>query len=757
MDFVGFESFSESDTLPSPQASLSLPLKSNIENLGLKLSNFNNLRNLLKQNATTANDDTKDVSLAEKYASMSLLLLEAADDSESAANSGELADFDSTRSDTLSKRLSRALNPSLSDAKTRELFTRLELRIRDLDTLVDPAVGGSMARKNLRGEVESDLLKSHMAVLGDYAKPIKSLKFLGERIDVIDKQVTETNAMLEKDHQLTASLAQNVGKLTREKLALNLKKALLVSFREQFTLNEYDDYVLHNNDINADFFSALSRAEAINERCLILLALDNPELGRKVMAKNTELIARATDKILHFCNRSLSNFYVLNNKARVELLHLCMRYLKGKPEQLASVVDAFVTSRSTTLVEEFNLQASGLGSSGESTAQPITDSRPVFYSSHDPVRFIADLLAYVHSVVVNESDTVENLFENGAELSSTASEMVSRILAALARPLRAQIEQLVSTETKLLVLFQMFTHLDLYALMFQKLSNADSVRSALGETISMAQQKIVMVVRNRLATARESTLAQVDLSADLQPPEWIIDFYADLLPILDNITSETVFGLPQNDHNSFLELIVDEPIAIFNQHLSEVSKSLGRRDTLIFRLNLLDLVLTKIMPLSMLSDKVLELNHAINDFSAELKEVQLQALLHNCNLDQFYNIVSMICPVDMEMLDPDIYQAITENKLFTKENVVDANTTVQTVLPSALLDIQLALMKVNSPVVVNDIISSSSIQFATFYKLFAAITERYLGEALFTWTDVEVATLLGVEEAYVAEVGHIEG
>lgn len=751
MDFVGFESFSENDLLPSPQPSLSLPLKSNIENLGLKFSNFNNLRNLLKHNEDTSTTEDAGVRLAEKFANFSLQLLDETSSLPPPAETITEEDIDIARSTTLSKRLARALNPSLSDQNTRELFTRLESEIPYMDTMVDAGVLGSMARKNLRGEIEFDLIKSHLAVLADYAKSIKNLKYLGERVASFDKQVVETNELLAKDHQLTMTLSGKVKELTDSKLALDLKKGILLSFREQFTLNEYDEFVLRSNEINTDFFAALSKAEVINSRCLVLLALDNPELGHKVMAKNNELINRAVEKIVTFCIRTLSNFYLLNNRTRVEQLHLSLLYLQNKPNQLELVIDNFVTARSAALVEDFNLQTNGRGA--DESSQSLSDSRPVFYSSHDPVRFISDSLAYVHSLVVNESETVENLFGSSPEFSDTSKTMVSRIMASLAKPIKSQIEVLISVQNKLPLLFLIFNHLDLYVLMFQKIPNADSITSAIEETIKLTQEKVVTVVTNRLATIRNSNLAQIDLSSDLQPPEWIIDFYGDLLPILDITTSETAFKLSQEEHAKFLILVVDEPINIFNEHLGVVSKNFGKRETLIFKLNFLDLVLSKTMPLSILSDKVLDVNHRINDHSSELKEVQLQNLLENCQLTDFYNIICMICPIDPEMLDPSLYEAITENKLFTKENIIESDAKIQLALPSALIDIQSALMKLNSPMLVTDIVTASSMQFAYFYKLLTDIVEVYLDEQVLTWTDLEVATLLGVEQAFLEDIG----
>lgn len=742
MDFVGFESFSD-DPLPLPQPTLSLPLKSNIENLGLKLSNFNQLRNLLSQN-TLEDDASEDtgVRLAEKYALLSLRVLGTGHEND--VSTEKTAPKDDTRVSALAKRLARALNPSLPDATVRELCTRLEAKITDIQSMVDPGVVGSMARKNLRGEIESDLIRSHAAVLADYSKTVKGLKFLGERVASLDALVEETNSMLARDHELTSKLTTLVDDLAQKRVSVNLKKGLLASFRQMFTLNEYEEYVLSSGDINAEFFSALAHAEEINEKCLVLLALDNPQLGLKVMAKNNELINRSVDKTLAFCNRSLSNLYLLNNKARVDTLHMCFRYLKRRPGHFGAVVNAFVDSRSAVLLNEFSQQASG----NESTT--ISDSRPVFYSSHDPVRYIADLLAYVHSVVVNETETVSGLFaEEKEEFASTVDDIVLRALGSLARPIKSQIDSLLSVETKLPVLYQMFSHLDLYQMMFAKLKHGEKLTAAIAETIATSQEKLVTVVTNRLATVRNSNQAQIDLSVDLQPPEWIIDFYAELLPIVDAVPTETVFNLSVEEHAKFLELIVDEPIAIFNGHLALVAKSLNKRDVLIFKQNFLDVVLSKIMPLSLLSDKVLELNHVINDYSAELTTIQLGTLLEDCELTDFYNVVNMICPVD-EYFDASVYQAITENKMFTKEIVSRTNDTIHTVLPTALLDIQLALMKLNSPMIVNDIITDSSTRFTRFYKLFGAIVEEFMEETLLTWSDHEVATLLGIELAYDA-------
>lgn len=742
MDFVAFEPFPENDALPSPQPSLSIPLKSNIENLGAKFSQFNNLKQFLQLNVPQEQkEEAADSKLAEKYARMSL---EKLSNEPKPIENQDIEDA-SARSEALSTRLSRGLNPNFGESTMRELFTRLESSSFEvsLNDLVDSGIEGSIARKNLKTQAEAELIKNFGSILADYAKPVKSLKTLGDRVSALVVSINETKDLLEKDVAATADLMKSINELNHEKQSIDLKKKLLVAFRQKFTLNEYEQYVLEFNDINQEFFDTLSRAEKINDDCLILLALDNPEQGHKLLAKNNELVSKANQKITNFCVRSLSNIYSLNNRERLITLHMCLNYLSRSPSQLSSVLESFIKTRSASLLGEFKSQTSGNDSTEN---QSISDTRPVFYSSHDPVRYIADLLAYVHSIVANEVETVKNLFEGEKSLSSTASHILEMVLGSLAKPIKAEVDRVISAETKLQVTCLIFTHLDLYHMMFAKIPDAVGINKAIENALCLAKDKVYLILSNRLAAARTSNLARLDLSSDLQPPEWVIDFYSDILAIIDSMTSATIFNLPEEEHNKFLELLTVEPVAVFEEHLTQESSTFKKRELIIFKLNFLDLIISRISSISLLRSKVPALEEKTSLLRAEAQEFQLQELLESCLLTDFYNVTNMIFPIDKELLDPSIYQAITENKLFTKANIVAANDQIQEILPTALMDTQAALIKLNNPVLVKEIVSVAFDKFATFYKLFADIVFEYLKTPIFSWSYEEVATMLGIFE-----------
>lgn len=743
MDYIAFEPFCENDAFPSPQPSLSIPLKSNIENLGAKLSHFNNLKLLLKLNTDLdTKEEVVNTKLAEKYALLSLRQISSRGDHKPV----ESPDLENAlgRSDALSARLSRGLNPSFGDSAMRDLFVRLEASNESsIDLLVDPGIEGSIARKSLRTQAEADLIKHFSSTLTEYMKPVNALKTLGERVSALVVSINETKDLLEKDVDLTAELMDTINTLDSQKKSIDLKKNLLVAFRQKFTLSEYERYVLEFNNINQEFFDILKRAEKINQDCLILLALDNPEQGQKLWAKNNESVTKANQKITTFCVRTLSNIYLLGNRERLSVLLSCLKYLTKDQAQLDSVLDSFIRARSTSLLEEFVLQTSG---KELSDSQSMSKSRLVFYSSHDPVKYVADLLAYVHSIVANEVETLSNLFEGESSLAVTASGVLERVLNSLAKPIRAEVERTISAETKIQTTFQIFDHLELYHLMFAKIPDAAGINSSIEHAMNLAKQKVELMLSNRLAAARASNLARLDLSSDLQPPDWIIDFYSDTLPILNSMNSATVFNMPRKEHDKFLSLLVNEPIAVFEEHLALESAGFSKQEMMIFKLNFLDLVASKITPIPILKAKVSELDAAKASLLQIARELQLKEILESCSLTDFYNVTNMICPIDKELLDASIYQSITENKLFTRQVVADVYNEIESVLPTALMDTQTALIKLNNPVFVKEIVTGAFEDFAIFYKLFSDLVHEHMKEPLFAWSYEEITTMLGIDK-----------
>lgn len=768
MDFIDFDTFtkdasgSDNDVFPQPQPPLSLPIASNLDQFSKKLSNLVLPGNILNNDNTKPSNEISEVdNVMEKYAKMSIDLIkrEAGD----VQLENEKDSKESSVRTSLSTRLSRVLNDSLSDATIREIFSNLQERFDKESNgyvvdLIELGIVGSMSRKKFKGRIESELIRNQLNILKQYQPIVKQLKQIEVKLNKLNELSVQTNDKINKNFDFSNKLNLEIKDLNDNKRLIGLKKNLLISFKEKFTLNEYEEFVLNSGDLNNEFFTTLARAERINENCSILLSLDNPQLGLKIIAKSNQMINRSIDRIMSYTNKTLGNMYSLSSKSRLATLHQCFKYLQNKLNYFNSIVNTFSESRSKVLVDEFNRQVQGdFEVNGQGRSSSISsDSRPIYMSAHDPVRFVGDLLAYVHSVSVNESETITSIFtmgdDNDKEFENIIQDVTDKILQSLSRPIKARVEQIVSTETKLSTLVQIFNLVELYNIMFTKqLGKAGNIVETVKQLIKVCQGRIFMIISNRLATIKNKNLTKLDLNLDLQPPEWIIEFYSDILPIVDQITTETILNLSPEENEKFLNLIVNEPIQVFNEHVDHNKVFSEKKDVLIIKSNFLDLILSKTIPVSLLSEKVLEVNEMIDKLTEEITQLELNNMLGQCGLYDYFNIINMICPFSDDFFEVSIYEPIKENKLYTKDSFVQVDEKVQEFFPSAMIEMQQSLLKLNSPIVVNQIIDNSFMQFVKFYCKLDLINKEYL-DFSFTWSDMEIATLVGIEDVYSKDI-----
>ncbi|KHC80383.1 hypothetical protein MGS_01984 [Candida albicans P78042] len=768
MDFIDFDTFtkdasgSDNDVFPQPQPPLSLPIASNLDQFSKKLSNLVLPGNILNNDNTKPSNEISEVdNVMEKYAKMSIDLIKRETGDVQLEN--EKDSKESSVRTSLSTRLSRVLNDSLSDATIREIFSNLQERFDKESNgyvvdLIESGIVGSMSRKKFKGRIESELIRNQSNILKQYQPIVKQLKQIEVKLNKLNELSVQTNDKINKNFDFSNKLNLEIKDLNDNKRLIGLKKNLLISFKEKFTLNEYEEFVLNSGDLNNEFFTTLARAERINENCSILLSLDNPQLGLKIIAKSNQMINRSIDRIMSYTNKTLGNMYSLSSKSRLATLHQCFKYLQNKLNYFNSIVNTFSESRLKVLVDEFNRQVQGdFEVNGQGRSSSISsDSRPIYMSAHDPVRFVGDLLAYVHSVSVNESETITSIFtmgdDNDKEFENIIQDVTDKILQSLSRPIKARVEQIVSTETKLSTLVQIFNLVELYNIMFTKqLGKAGNIVETVKQLIKVCQGRIFMIISNRLATIKNKNSTKLDLNLDLQPPEWIIEFYSDILPIVDQITTGTILNLSPEENEKFLNLIVNEPIQVFNEHVDHNKVFSEKKDVLIIKSNFLDLILSKTIPVSLLSEKVLEVNEMIDKLTEEITQLELNNMLGQCGLYDYFNIINMICPFSDDFFEVSIYEPIKENKLYTKDSFVQVDEKVQEFFPSAMIEMQQSLLKLNSPIVVNQIIDNSFMQFVKFYCKLDLINKEYL-DFFFTWSDMEIATLVGIEDVYSKDI-----
>ncbi|CCH43632.1 Conserved oligomeric Golgi complex subunit [Wickerhamomyces ciferrii] len=695
MDFIDYDTFQndtdpqENNGLPEPAPPLILP----INPITNKFKNLSILKNHLSEGGGagdsdngTGNNNSDDTTvnnskIAEKYAKISIDLLNSNNQSsnddlitdlphENSSNtkidqSDKLnnhitskASSHTTSTSVLSTKLSKVLNTyDNNDPKLREAIQLLQnKKIMDIDQLVKTDLLGSIARRNFRSEIENDLLKQHSNVLKEFQPIIHKIENIGDKI----QKLNNINNKFQNFDKLNPELINQIEKLSIQKTILTLKKMILLNFKKKFTLTQFDEHVLTNEEISINFFSVLSKYSNDDQ------------------------------------------------------------------------------------------------------------SRPIVLSAHDPLRYIGDILAYIHSTMVNEVEFIKILFakeEDDEELSELSdleqlgnitNDIINEILNSLARPLKIRIEQIIRNEINLENIGKFFNLFELFKMMYEKnlpleiIPNSQIIKN-LNNLEKITVEKIFNIMKEKLIIIKNGNT--VESNDDLLlPPDWIRDYLTDVLVLFDNVqfgSDEHIFKLSDDEFKSLLKTIINEPIDI----LTSISQNqiLNKTDQQIFQLNCLDLIQSKIITIPQFSSKNDELNDSITELKLKLIENQYNLLLTNSQLSIHQQLIQLIFPIDQIESKDDymMYSSLIENKLFHKEKLLEIELKLHDFLPIALIEFQQSLFKISSPILANDIIIESSLKFLNLYLVFYNILlELYPDEKILEWNPYDVATLLGVEEDY---------
>lgn len=814
MDFIDYDTFENDgnssdnvkNSLPEPAPPLILPINPDITN------RFKNL-SLLKKNFVQSEENKDEASMendvnvtsktAEKYAKLSIDLLNTNHNSTISNENQMISDLPTTTNTTndhtnklndhfhskskpsssslsssspsssvLSNRLSKILNSyDNNDPHLRDALLILQRKSNlQIEQLTRSDLLGSIARRNFRSEIEGDLLKQHSNVLKEFQPVVTKIETIGTKIHKLNEVQTHLNSF----DKLDPELVKKIEELSNAKKLITLKKSLLMNFKKKFTLNQFEEHVLTNEDISLDFFKVLNKCKKIHSNCSILLTLGNQNLGLKIMEKMTKFLDLSYQRISFFLeNQLLKNLNEenLSTNKDLKLLKISIFHLSDNVKYFDEIISKLTQQRSKTIIDDFLHQLNNADSNDV--------SRPIVLSAHDPQRYIGDILAYVHSLIVNEVEFVQSLFqsignnednelyqrseleesliqvENFQNVDEIVNDVLGKIITSLSRPLKIRVEQIIRSEKHLDIIQKVFNLLDLFKMMYDKilpkgLENC-SIIEILDSLKQLCVEKIFGLIKEKLDVITKNS-ESVEIDELLLPPDWVRDYLSDVLVIFQEVgmgDEAHVLNLTDDLFNNLTDLLVTKPIEILD--IQAKSFSNDKRNLKIFKLNSLDLIQTKIITIPQLSIKCDEINNIITNLKNELIEHQYELLLKDSQLSIHQQLITLIFPIDQIETDDDyaMYQSLIENKLFGKEKLHEIEIKLHDFLPIALIEIQQSVFKISSPTIANDIITESSLKFLNLYNVFYKILkEIYPDEQLLEWNTYDVATLLGVEEVY---------
>lgn len=532
--------------------------------------------------------------------------------------------------------------------------------------------------------------------------------------------------------QDTTPVLEEASALMAQKKETETKQQLLEAFSKHFLVPEEDLLVLTSAEEPVDerFFDVLARVKQVHHDCEVLLGGENQRLGLEVMELSTRNLNSAYQKLYRWVQKEFRSLN-LEDPRISSTIRRALRVLAERPSLFHSCLDFFAEARDYVLSDAFHYALTDAVSGANGPSAGDHTVKPIEFSAHDPLRYIGDMLAWVHSTTVSEREALESLFvDDGDELArgiqaglnsepwsridedqevafdgqKALNDLVNRDLTGVSRSLRQRIELVIQSHEDPITCYKVVSLLSFYRSTFTKLVGAQSHLVDLIQTL----EKFTLGHFETLMRDQISALAGDNIALtppdDLSPPQFLLDALEGLESLMK--TYEASVGpedsspdAKENPFTSVLRAAFDPFLTLARSSSDELQTTTEQS---IYRTNILLAARAAVSPFPFASSThVPPISAALSTLRSDLLDTQHQFLLESSGLQTLLEALEPFSDTADEKTEkPDQQKPhladLASLAAFQPESLITSSQQLDDFLPSALMDATDNLKRVQS-------------------------------------------------------------
>ncbi|KAK0714297.1 oligomeric Golgi complex subunit 6 [Apiosordaria backusii] len=663
----------------------------------------------------------------------------------------------------LSSKVTSVLSSSYADTEFREALALLDER----GVLNTPET-----RRQLRLDLQKEVIDSNGEIIDEFSKVSEQLRRIGVTIGKLNESFNEMKKEIGAAHQATSSTLEEASRLMTQKQQVEQKQTLLKAFRGNFILSDDETaaLTLMSEPVDDLYFSTLAKAKKITKDCEVLLGFENQTLGLEVMELASKNLNLGFQKLYKWVQKEFKTLN-LENPQIGSSIRRALRVLAERPTLFQNCLDYFAEAREHVLSDSFYTALTGSSASGVEN----TSIKPIDLAAHDTLRYVGDMLAWVHSAAVSEREALEGLFIGEAEeikrgiqagreneiwrlaeeegdgahdfdAVKTLNELVDRDVSGAVRILRQRVEQVIQTNEETILAYKLANLLNFYKSMFSKLlGSGSSLVESLGLLEAEALRQFRSLARDHVAALQGDF---VQTPADSRPPEFLFEALEQLTAIMK--TYETSLASSAEQEADF-ETIMAEAFDPFMLGCAIMAQTLHPPSNSIFLANCFLTALSTLAPFEFTSKRVARLQAKIGTERSRLVESQYIFFRKESGLDALIIALSTMSDAAEDVEKVPLLEAAQAPALTQAGQILDD------FLPSALMDAVQKLKHLQDSRLAQEITEEAAEKFCVDFEhveqmlmLADELAEQKQGEndeprslrALFPRTSGEIRVLL---------------
>ncbi|KAH7553358.1 hypothetical protein JRO89_XS12G0001900 [Xanthoceras sorbifolium] len=441
------------------------------------------------------------------------------------------------------------------------------------------------ARRNLRSTIEKRSLSINLDFLHASNAAQQALDQVEEEVNELAECCDRIEKALNSCNATTGNIIETTERLKRD-LELNTQRQEIVScFLRDYQLSNEEIEALRDEELNENFFKALSHVQEIHANCKVLLRTHHQRAGLELMDMMAVYQEGAYERLCRWVQAECRKLGDTENPEVGELLKTAVRCLKERPVLFKYCAEEVANMRHNALFRRF---ISALTRGG-----PGGLPRPIEVHAHDPLRYVGDMLGWLHQALASERELVLGLLDPDAAVDTgpTASRfskslengfgktdsdltfVLDRIFEGVCRPFKVRVEQVLQSQPSLIISYKLSITLEFYSYTIQDLLGRDTALCNTLWALKDAAQKTFFDI---LKSRGEKFLRYPPLVAvDLSPPPAVREGVSILLEIIDNYDSMMV---PASGKKPVFDPVISallDPIVQMCEQAAEAHKSKG--------------------------------------------------------------------------------------------------------------------------------------------------------------------------------------
>ncbi|XP_068689707.1 conserved oligomeric Golgi complex subunit 6-like isoform X1 [Montipora capricornis] len=458
---------------------------------------------------------------------------------------------------------------------SRKLNKILEIRLDNDKEMVEALkalstffVDNSLrSRRNLRGDIEKRSLAINESFESAFREVKQQLDDVHADIEQMSKCCTEMTSRLKSARDQTSDLISKTTKLQGESQRIQMKETVAGEFISRFQLRPEESQALKgtkNGPITENFFQALGRVREIHNDCKVLLRTKQQTAGLQIMEAMALHLESSYEKLYRWtqdeCRSLTGDLPDLSG-----MLSRAMAALEDRPVLFKYTLDEYGTARRTAVVRCF-IDALTRGGPGGTP-------RPIELHSHDPVRYVGDMLAWLHQAIASEKELLHSLLKNASTCDQQIQrEILSHITEGVCRPFKVRVEQVIVAEPGAVMLFSLANILKFYGTTIGSLIGEEASVTA---TVFDMNALALKMFFNSLNCHASKLLEKIELPPpDLSPTESLKETMSLLKDVLTSHDASVIpLDARQADYSRIISCLVDPLLQMCNMSASHLNAS----------------------------------------------------------------------------------------------------------------------------------------------------------------------------------------